>query len=683
MRQWSYKYRNLKELKIFVDRENLARYDQILIQINCGVYDKRAIEKMLQDIREVIPHAVIAGISSIMQLCHGVPVKERIVLGITAFEKSRIAIFKYRFSQTCANDYESAAKELFKRIEKDTKGILMLTNAIYSDMEAFFETCNRYFSHIPLFGGIASDEDERKRFYLFDREEIMEGEGFVAVFLHGEDLIITCDHFFDWVPIGRRLTVTKADGRYLYELDHQKVVDVYAKYFEPVDKFSLPQYALAHPLIRQIDADEPIARAILDIEEDRVLFSGEFIEGEKVQIGFGHYRRMMKRYKKVHEVYAKLPAEALWFYICISYTYGYLDILKASGSLFEESEKLFAMATYGEFTHTPSGNRFMNFTLSKVVLSERPDARIKIVRKKIHIDERDRLLATLSTLVDTSSREIAELNQYLEKEVARRTKELAELNKVLEKRIKIEVKKNREKDKMLYHQSKLAAMGEMINNIAHQWRQPLNIIALMMQDLSLKAQMGHLNAADVLNAEKRIHETLKYLSDTIDDFRSFTADEFNYGERGSMHLIETVKDSIRLIHVALEDKKIALKTSFPSEDITVVGNGNDLKQVLMNLIYNAIDALEEKGVEEPLIRVSVKYDDRKAFVVVKDNGGGIDEKIIDKIFEPYFTTKYMARGTGLGLYMSKMIVENRLKGKIDVRNTRQGAAFWLELPLKA
>lgn len=683
MRQWSYEYRNLRELKAFAERENLTHYDQLLIQISCGVYDEGIIERMVEDIRRVVPQAKIIGGGSIMQMHSGNAAQGRIILGISAFEKSSLSTFRHCFCEDGPREYERAARMLKERIGEETKGILMLTNTIYRDVESFLEACNRLFPEIPIFGGIASDQDEMKRFHLFDNEGLMEGEGCVAVLFHGNDLIINCDYFFDWVPIGREFTVTKADGRYLYELDHQKVIDVYAKYFGPMDKTLILKYGLAHPLIRHIENDESVARAVLDIADDKILFSGKFVEGEKVQIGFGHYRRMMERYENIPKVYSKLPAETVWFYICVSYGHGYLDILRTSGSFFEEPYKLHVMATYGEFSHVETGNRFLNFTLSRVALSERPEARMKLACHDIEIDDRDKLLATLSTLVASSSREIMDLNHHLEEEVARRTEELAHLNKMLEKRVEMEVKKNREKDKMLYHQSKLASMGEMINNIAHQWRQPLNIIALVMQDLSLKAQMGNIDPVDVLNAEKRIHETLKYLSDTIDDFRSFIADEHNYGKAGVMDVVEAVKEAIRLIRVALEDKNIMLKTSFPGEQVIVAGTGNDLKQVLMNLIYNAIDALEERKIEKPWIRVEVKHNGGKAFVTVRDNAGGIEEKIIDKIFEPYFTTKYMARGTGLGLYMSKMIVENRLKGKISVRNTRQGAAFWIELPIKA
>ncbi len=139
---------------------------------------------------------------------------------------------------------------------------------------------------------------------------------------------------------------------------------------------------------------------------------------------------------------------------------------------------------------------------------------------------------------------------------------------------------------------------------------------------------------------------------------------------------------VRLVSVVLEDEKIQMKLSLPKQEALVKGRPNDLKQVLLNLVYNAIDVLKERKVEDPTIKIEVKYNN-KINIIIRDNGGGIDPDAIDKIFEPYFTTKYKARGTGLGLYMSKMIIEKRLHGKISARNTRSGAAFWIELPIMA
>jgi C4-dicarboxylate-specific signal transduction histidine kinase len=202
-----------------------------------------------------------------------------------------------------------------------------------------------------------------------------------------------------------------------------------------------------------------------------------------------------------------------------------------------------------------------------------------------------------------------------------------------------------------------------------------------MQDLSLKAQMGALQASDVVDAERKIQETVGYLSDTINDFRSFAAHGMDYTQPGAFELGRTVEETIRLLSVMLADEKIEVDVDLPPREAMVKGSANDFKQVLMNLIYNAVDVFKERGVKRPKIWIAMAYEGHKAVITVRDNGGGISEKIIDKIFEPYFTTKYQARGTGLGLYMSKMIVEKRLNGRIEAGSAPEGAEFRIELPV--
>ena len=683
MRHWNHDYTDREALKSFVERERLTGYERLLIQVNSGVTDAGRIDEVRGAIGELLPHAVVAGASSVMQLADSRLVENHIVLGITAFEKSRLSLFEYGFASADRNDPAEVVRLLMEQIEVDTKGILLLTNTVRFDIEALIKESNRRFPHIPIFGGIASDREPFQNFVVFTQNHIYLEEGVVAVVLHGDALNISCNYFFDWEPIGREFTVTRADGRTLYELDGEPIIDVYEKYFGPLDKERLLKLSLAHPLIKHSPEFGPVARAMLEIDDEKGFYTGEFEEGEKVQIGFGHYKRMMSRYEIIPEVYRTVPSQALWFFICISYQYGYIGILNASATFYRDIDKIFALLTFGEFSHKEGRNRFLNFTLTRVALSEDPDARIRLNLTEVKNDPKDELLATLSTLVASSSHEIMELNRHLEKEVEERTKELAELNASLEKRIDQEVRKNREKDKMLYHQSKLAAMGEMINNIAHQWRQPLNIIALVMQDLSLKTRIGHLSSSAISNAEKKINETLKYLSDTIDDFRSFASNGEAYSHPGAMEVCKTVRETIRLVSIVLEDEKIRLKLSMPERETVVKGSPNDLKQVLLNLVYNAIDVFKERRIEEPLIKIEVKYVRKNVVIIVRDNAGGIEGEILEKIFEPYFTTKYKARGTGLGLYMSKMIVEKRLGGKISARNTRHGAAFWIELPIKA
>ena len=682
MKQWSYRYHDEAEFETFVHAERLASYSQLLIQINCGVINAETIEKVRESIRNVLPDAYVAGASSVIQLYDSELYEDQIVLGITAFERSRISFAEYSVSMQRSDGISTLVKQLADKKEADTKGVLLLTNTVKFDIEKLIKESNRGLKGVPIFGGIASDREPFKNFIIFSHNQVYQDEAIIAVFFHGENLQINCNYFFDWEPIGKEFVVTKANGRFLYELDGKPIIDVYAKYFGPLDKKRLLHLSLAHPLIKHSKDFGQVARALLQIDQDKGLYTGELEEGEKVQIGFGHYKRMMSRYEIIPEVYRQIPAEALWFYTCISYQYGYLDILKASASFYKETEKLYGLVTFGEFSYMDGNNRFLNFTVTRVAMSEDPDARIALDLREIRQDPKDELLATLSTLVSSSSQEIMELNRYLEKEVEKRTKELAELNASLEKRIELEVKKNRDKDKLLYHQSKLASMGEMINNIAHQWRQPLNIIALVMQDLSLKAQIGSISTLAITQAEKKINDTLKYLSDTIDDFRSFASKGQEYTHPSALEVCKTVREMVRLVSVVLEDEKIQMKLSLPKQEALVKGRPNDLKQVLLNLVYNAIDVLKERKVEDPTIKIEVKYNN-KINIIIRDNGGGIDPDAIDKIFEPYFTTKYKARGTGLGLYMSKMIIEKRLHGKISARNTRSGAAFWIELPIMA
>ncbi len=679
MRHISHSYRDRETFEEFVRQEGIDHESNVLLQVGTRNMSLQKIDELRRDLLKVLPHAVVVGGTSALQYDGDDFVEGEIVVGISVFERSRLTLFSHRFPEKEEN-YDDVIRELAQEVREDTKGILILSNAVSHSMEKVIESINRHLAHLPVFGGIASDNEPFRDFKLFTHEGVVEGEGFAAVLLHGESLRVSCNFFFDWEPIGREFTVTKADGRYLYELDGMSILEVYSKYFGPLDERSLLELSLSHPLIRISKEYGIIARALLEIDDEKGFFTGEFEEGEKVQIGFGHYRRMSSRYEIIPEVYRQLACEALWFYVCISYKYGYMDILRSSGKFYKEPQKLFGFITFGEFSHREGKNLFLNYSLTRVALAEDPDARVRLNLTEVENHPKDELLSTLSTLVSSSTHEILDLNRHLEAEVEERTRELAELNASLEKRIALEVQKNREKDKILYHQSKLASMGEMINNIAHQWRQPLNIIALVMQDLALKAQMGNVAPPAIEHAEKKVYETLRYLSDTIDDFRSFASERPEYAHPGAFEVCRTIREMVRLVSIVLEDEQIALKMRLPEREALVKGSANDLKQVLLNLVYNAVDVFRERKVENPRIRIEVSYN-QKIYIAVRDNGGGIDPEILDKIFEPYFTTKYKARGTGLGLYMSKMIVEKRLRGKITARNQRSGAAFLIELPI--
>jgi len=249
--------------------------------------------------------------------------------------------------------------------------------------------------------------------------------------------------------------------------------------------------------------------------------------------------------------------------------------------------------------------------------------------------------------------------------------EIIRLNETLEERVAIEVENNRIKDKQLLQQTKLAQMGEMISMIAHQWRQPLSAISTVAISINLKAQMNKLDKQTTIDASNKISEYTKYLSETIDDFRTFFRTN---KEKHHITYTELVSSVLKIIEISINNHNIEIIQNLESTEVfeTYI---NELKQVLLNLLKNAEDVLIEREIQNPKIFIE-SYGNT---LIVRDNAGGISENILNKIFDPYFSTKEEKTGTGLGLYMSKTIIEEHCNGKLMVSNDKNGAVFTITL----
>lgn len=261
---------------------------------------------------------------------------------------------------------------------------------------------------------------------------------------------------------------------------------------------------------------------------------------------------------------------------------------------------------------------------------------------------------------------------------------LKKMNKQLHERIKIEMQKNEEKNRISIQQSRMASMGEMIENIAHQWRQPLSTISVLASGIEVKKELGILSDEEIISSIKHIKNTTQYLSNTIEDFRSFfSKDKIS----SNLDIKNTIKKALDLVNATFITNQITVEQDVQS--IIFSSYENELIQVLMNILMNAKDALEHKE-SEKLILIKVKKVKEKISISIRDNAGGVPEDIIDKIFEPYFTTKHQFNGTGIGLYMSKLIVEKHLDGELNVKNIsysfknkiHKGALFKIILPIK-
>ncbi|MDD2291027.1 MAG: ABC transporter substrate-binding protein [Aliarcobacter sp.] len=263
---------------------------------------------------------------------------------------------------------------------------------------------------------------------------------------------------------------------------------------------------------------------------------------------------------------------------------------------------------------------------------------------------------------------------------------LKKLNAQLNEKIELEIQKNEEKNKILIQQSRMASMGEMLENIAHQWRQPLSTISVAASGMEIKKEFSTLSDEEFYEAINHIKKSTLYLSNTIDDFRSFFSKNKTPAQLSTNHAIEKV---IELMGNTFMQHRINLIKNV--EDIKILSLENELIQVLMNILVNAKDALKQTLGDEKYIIIDVYKKENNLIIDIKDSAGGIDEEIIDKIFEPYFTTKHKFNGTGIGLYMSKLLVEKHLRGTIKAVNTEftfmdkihKGALFEIVLPISS
>ncbi|WP_304543306.1 ABC transporter substrate-binding protein [Sulfurimonas microaerophilic] len=272
-------------------------------------------------------------------------------------------------------------------------------------------------------------------------------------------------------------------------------------------------------------------------------------------------------------------------------------------------------------------------------------------------------------------RKLKYFNRELENQVAEQTKLLREYNHSLEETVEEKAQELIKKDELLTRQSKQAVMGEMISMIAHQWRQPLNTITLQISNIQLKYLMeDKLDKDEVMKTFETINSTILYLSETIDDFKTYFRKDKELVE---VSLKELIEKALNLIRPRLKDVQVHL---YIADEIHAKVYFNELVQVILNILNNAIDAYETCQTCSKEIHISVKQKENMNVIHIEDNAGGIKPAHLEKLFEPYFSTKGK-NGTGLGLYMSQMIIEKQFGGFLKVETYDDRTNFKIYLPI--
>ena len=334
-----------------------------------------------------------------------------------------------------------------------------------------------------------------------------------------------------------------------------------------------------------------------------------------------------------------------------------------------------------------------------------PYKNLKVIMKKDGIKHHFSILATRKILNEETQKSVIiislnditaeinsqlklkSLNDNLEFIVANKTKELQELNENLEQKVLIEAQKVREKDKQMMQQARFAALGEMIGNIAHQWRQPLSAINTTASGMQLQMQLGLTTNEDIKDSYGRIMGYVDFLTQTIEDFRGFFKED---KETTDFNIIETLEKSLSITSATYKDHDIHIFKDFKDSKFISHGMPSELSQVFLNILNNAKDATISNHIENKNVYILVERDKNYNNIYIQDNAGGIPDDILEKVFDPYFTTKHQSQGTGIGLYMSRDIVEKHMNGKLSVTNKNQilngkkysGACFKVSIPIK-
>jgi len=303
------------------------------------------------------------------------------------------------------------------------------------------------------------------------------------------------------------------------------------------------------------------------------------------------------------------------------------------------------------------------------------------VYKAPFYDKEGNILGTVG-----AGRDITQLKQFqldLEKSLGalkEQREELESFTQTLENRVKEEMEKLETQEKMMLHQSRQAAMGELLESIAHQWRQPLNIIGLATVNLETLHAVGNLSDAQFNEKIHIITSNIAYMSQTIDDFRKFLSpnkQSSRFDPNASIHNV------LKILEGQLKSSKTDISLELGT-NIAIYGVANEFQQVLIILLNNALDAIKQQLLADTITRgkitITTQRENNTVRIEVNDNGGGIDAKSVENIFEPYFSTKSDAYGTGIGLYIAKNIIESRMQGKIGFTPIPSGTCFYLELP---
>ena len=650
---------SIEELQEFIESNDIKDSNSLLIQVFSGWTQKEDIQSILDFILKKLPLAHLIGATTDGEISNGKVSTFKVSISFTIFEKTQLIQESMLLKDK--DNFELGKSLASKLISQNTKAVIIFAAGIDLDGEAIINGFKEFDIKPVIAGGMAGDNSLFKTPYIFTQDSIF-NDAVVGVALNSDDLIIHNDYSFDWELIGKSMTITRSVGNRIYEVDGLSAVDIYQKYLGKETADALPASGSEFPLVI-IRNGIKIARAAMNRHDDGSLTMAGGVEtGDEVKFAFGSPGMILNPTRGLCNKLIEKPVESIFIYSCMGRRRFMPDIIEKEILPLEEIAPTSGFFTYGEFYHNNNQNELLNQTMTILSLSETDE-----------ISTLDRCSYSDYNQDSQNERNYNSTVKALSYFVNSTFLEMEALNKTLE----IESKKNQDQEKMLMQQSRYAAMGEMINAIAHQWRQPINALNLVISNIKDAYHFGKLDEAYIEKSVSKSNRLIQKMSSTIDDFRDFFKPE---KEKSEFLLEDVVQDSISLLEGVFKNYDIFIHHDYQS-DIRAYGYPNEFSQAILNILNNAKDAMVEKEVFLKEIYIKIYKDSTNVYLSIEDTAGGIPENIMKDIFNPYFTTKDSAHGTGIGLYMTHSIIVDHMLGAIDVKNSDKGAVFTITMNL--
>ncbi|MCK9337007.1 MAG: ATP-binding protein [Arcobacteraceae bacterium] len=656
-------YKNDLELLKFIDENSISSHGgEILVQIFNSNHKIQFIKQLQSIITTKLPRSKIIGTTTCGEISNEGMIEHSCVISFSLFDKTIIhTIIKSEITHPFMVG-QDIAKELC--LKSNLKCAIAFSDGLTFNSDDVLKGINSIDSNIILCGGLSGDNSKFKNSYIFTND-IITSSGFVVAGLYSENLHIYTDYNFNWLSIGKTHTITESKGNKVIKIDDMSAVEFYKYYLgEDIEEF-LPKIGIEFPLIIQ-DEELPRARAVLQKYDNGVLgFAGSIKTGTQIKFGYGDIEMILNHSKDMAiKINNHIPIESIFIYSCMARK----SLLKKDINMeilpLKNIANISGFFTYGEFFNYKNTNYLLNETMTILTLSESSTPKLR------------KTIPAINQIKLTNPDFIRK--KALSNLIAQTSKELEILQRDLKAQVQIELEKSLEKDHLIKLNSRHALLGEMIEMILHQWRQPLSTFALATSTLQLFKETKQLTDALFEKHTDIMMNNVYFLNETITVFREFfNTEKIQKKTKASaiMHkvfilLAPIVKQYSDLIDLSIEN------------DEWFFLDENELIHVILNIIKNSIDEFDKNKINTPNIHIKFSSTKEHLFLEIEDNGGGIDENIINKIFDKKFTTKTHAGGTGLGLNMSKNIIENNLHGEIKALNGAYGAIFKIKVPIK-